>query len=130
MPDPHKDLAGIIEPSAPPAPLPADYTPHLALAFAALLFILAAAWLWRRRAPLRALRRLARCADVPVAAAALARLMATRQAPESWRLELERLRFARPAPEVAPYATPQATATLARLCREAEGFLRARGGNA
>jgi hypothetical protein len=118
MPDPHKDLAEIIEPAAPPvAAAPADHTPSLALAFASLAPLLAAAWFWRRRAPLRALRRLSRAPDVAAAAAELARLMQSRAAPQPWRRELERLRFARPAPDAA--------ATLARLCREAEAFVRA-----
>ena len=119
MPDPHKDLAGIIEPAAPPpAAAQADFTLPLALAGAAVLLLLAFWWFWRRRAPLRALRRLAKSQDVSAAAAALARLMETRTAPDAWRRDLERLRFARPE--------PGAEATLARLCREAEGFLQAR----
>jgi hypothetical protein len=122
MPDPHQDLAEIIEPAAPPtAATQADFALPLALAGAAVLVLLAFWWFWRRRAPLRALRRLARSPDVPAAAAELARLMEARTAPAAWRLELECLRFARPAPDAA--------ATLARLCREAEHIVRARGGN-
>ncbi len=125
MPDPHKDLAAIIEPSAPPAAASfatsADYLLPLALTAAAVLLVVVAWWFWRRHAPLRALRRLARAKDVHAAAAELARLMEGRAVPESWRMELERLRFAR--------SEPDAATTLARLCREAEGFLRVRGGN-
>jgi hypothetical protein len=126
MPDPHKDLAEIIAPAAPPpAAAPADFALPLALAGAAVLLALILWWLWRRRAPLRALRRLARSSahlsDIPAAAAELARLTASRAAPAAWRRDLEQLRFARPAPDAA--------ATLARLCREAEAFVRARGGN-
>lgn len=122
MPDPHKDLAEIIEPAAPPpAAAQADYPLPLALAAAAVLLVFIAWRFWRRRAPLRALRRLASAPDAQAGAAGLARLMAGHALPEPWRQELERLRFARPAPDAAT--------TLARLCREAEGFLRARGGS-
>lgn len=122
MPDPHKDLAEIIEPAAPPAAVaPADYLLPLALTITAVLLVFIAWWFWRRRAPLRTVRRLARATDVQAGAAELARLMAGRAAPESWRMELGRLRFARPEPDAAT--------TLVRLCREAEGFLRVRGGN-
>ena len=117
MPDPHKDLAEIIEPSAPPAAAArVDYAPLFLLAVAVVLLVLIAWRFWRRRAPLRALRRLALATDAQAGAAELARLMAGRVAPKPWRLQLERLRFARPAPDAA--------AVLARLCREAEGFLR------
>ncbi|MDP2833501.1 MAG: hypothetical protein Q8Q28_09500 [Pseudomonadota bacterium] len=122
MPDPHKDLAAIIEPAAPPvAAAQADYLLPLALTITAVLLVFIAWWFWRRRAPMRALRRLARATDAQAGAAGLARLMAGRAMPESWRLELERLRFAHPAPE----ATTIAATTLTRLCREAEGLLRA-----
>ncbi|MDD5390418.1 MAG: hypothetical protein PHD37_13810 [Gallionellaceae bacterium] len=122
MPDPHKDLAEIIEPSAPPvAAARADYAPLFLLAAVVVLLVVIAWWFWRRRAPLRALRRLARSPDTQAGAAGLARLTEGRAVPESWRMDLERLRFARPAPDAA--------ATLARLCREAEGLLRARGGS-
>lgn len=122
MPDPHKDLAGIIEPVAPPAVAArADHAP-LFLPAAAVVLLVVIVWrFWRRRAPLRALRRLARSPDTLAGAAGLARLMQGRALPESWRIDLERLRFARP--------TPDAATTLARLCREAEGLLRARGGS-
>lgn len=120
MPDPHKELAGIIEPSAPPSPAAqADFALPLVLAFCAVLLALAAWWLRRRGAPLRDLRRLARSRDIPAAAAALARLTEGRAVSEAWRRELDRLRFARPAPDAA--------ATLARLCQEVEGPLQARG---
>lgn len=125
MPDPHKDLAAIIEPAAPPPAASfatsADYPLPLALAAAAVLLVFIAWRFWRRRAPLRALRRLASAPDAQAGAAGLARLMAGRVVPEPWRQDLERLRFARPAPDAAT--------TLARLCREAEGLLRARSGN-
>ncbi len=121
MPDPHKDLAGIIEPGAPPpVAAPADYTLPLALAFVAVLVLLALRWFWRRGATLRALRRLARSPDVQAGAAGLARLMVGREVPEPWRRELDRLRFAAP--------TPDAAAMLARLCRVAEGFAQSRSG--
>lgn len=126
MPDPHQDLAEIIEPAPPPpAAAQADFALPLALAGAAVLLLLAFWWLRRRRAPLRALRRLARSpagsSDIPAAAAALARLMESHAAPAAWRLELERLRFARQEPD--------ADSTLARLCREAEAFQRASARN-
>ena len=116
MPDPHRDLAEIIEPASPPATAtPAHFMRPQALAGAAVLPLLALWWLLRRRAPLRALRRLARSPDVAAAAAALARLAEGHAATTAWRQELERLRFAPP--------TPEAASTLARLCREAESFL-------
>jgi len=120
MPDPHKDLAEIIEPATQAAAgSGSDYL--LPLALACVVLVLGLAWFWRRRAPLRALRRLARAAEVQAGADALARLLENRAAPAAWRRELDRLRFARQEPDAAEM--------LERLCREAEGFLRARGGN-
>jgi hypothetical protein len=119
MPDPQKDLAAIVEPAMPPAPPPqADWAGPLALAGALVLLALFAAWRWRARAPLRELRRLATDPDPPRAAHALARLVRARadQPDAAWQRDLERLRFASPASD--------AGATLARLCREAEAWLR------
>jgi hypothetical protein len=121
MPDPHKDLAEIIEPDVLPAAAPTDIALPLLLACTVVLLLLAVWWLWRRRDPVRALRRLARSAEIEIAAAALARLMETRLVPDAWRQELDRLRFARPAPDAA--------AKLARLCQEAEEYVQARGGH-
>ncbi|MDO9224569.1 MAG: hypothetical protein Q8M09_19130 [Pseudomonadota bacterium] len=122
MPDPHQDLAAIIEPAAPPAAAArTDYAPLFLLAATVVLLVVIVWRFWRRRAPLRALRRLARSPDTQAGAAGLAHLMEGRALPESWRMELEQLRFARP--------TADAATTLARLCREAEGLLRAGGGS-
>lgn len=119
MPDPHKDLAPIIEPVAPPA-VAADagwLVPGLAI-LAVLLLALIAAWLWRRRAPLRSLRRLRNHPDPVAAAQHLSALIVGRQlqADLRWLQDLQRLRFGAPATDAA--------ATFARLCREAEVFLR------
>lgn len=123
MPDPHKDLAPLIEPLPPPiaeAGGAMAWVTAGAVVLPALLIALALAWWWRRNTSLRTLRRLARSDDPVAAAGELERLMDRHalQADPAWRLELERLRFARPGPEAA--------ATLARLCREAEAFRRAR----
>jgi hypothetical protein len=121
MPDPQRDIAPIIEPAAPPVP-PAgpDYILPIAMSFGGLLLIAALAWRWRRRAPLRALRRLAHAPDQVAAADALAALVSRSPIapPPDWQGELERLRFALPAADAAD--------SLARLCRQAETFLRAR----
>jgi hypothetical protein len=151
MPDPHKDLADIVEPAlntTPPAEM--DLILPLGLALAGVLLALAIWWSWRRRAPLRTLRRLATAADPQAGAEALYRLMAPILEPSpglgipplsqkgrpdkssasnhapftedatqtAWRQDLERLRFGPPSPDAA--------ATLARLCREAEAWLKPR----
>ena len=121
MPDPHKDLAPLIEPLPPPiteAGGAMPWVPAGAVVLPVLLIVLALAWRWRRTVPLRTLRRLARSDDPVAAAGELDRLIArhTLQPAPAWHLELERLRFAHPSPEAA--------ATLARLCREAETLIR------
>lgn len=154
MPDPHKDLADIVEPAldiAPPAEI--GLALPLVLVLAGILLALAI-WRFRRRgAPLRALRRLAEMdetADPQAGGEALGRLMEPILSPSprhgipplsqrgksdissgssiaplaedpalaAWRQNLERLRFGPPAPDAA--------ATLARLCREAEAWLKSR----
>jgi hypothetical protein len=122
MPDPHLDLAPLIEPPEPPA-AEGGGVPWPAMGGGiALLLLLAflAAWWWRRRAPLRALRRLARSNGPTAASHALATLIHRHglQPDPAWSLELERLRFARPSPENGE--------TLVRLCREAEALFRTR----
>lgn len=121
MPDPQRDIAPIIEPLAPPM-LPAgpDYTLPIILALGVLLLLAALAWYWRRRAPLRSLRRIAHASDPTAGADALAALM-TRHGvtpPQIWQEELELLRFGPPA--------EYADNVLARLCQGAEVFLKMR----
>lgn len=121
MPDPQRDIAPIIEPAAPPvAPAGLDYTLPILLGMGGLLLLAALAWRWRRRAPLRALRKLAHAPDPVAAADALAALLASQgiAPPAYWQSELERLRFGPPV--------EYANAILARLCRVAESFLRVR----
>lgn len=121
MPDPQRDIAPIIEPAAPPAaPAGPDYSLPLALALGGLLLIAALVWRWRSRAPLRVLRKLAQAPDPLEAANTLAVLVSRSRVapPQDWQDELERLRFAPPADDAADL--------LARLCQQAETFLRAR----
>jgi hypothetical protein len=121
MPDPQRDIAPIIEPLAPPLP-PAgpDYTLPLILALGVLLLLIALAWYWRKRAPLRALRKLSHASDPVAGADALAALVASQRAtpPAYWQEELELLRFGPPDED--------AQAVLARLCQGAESMLRGR----
>jgi hypothetical protein len=118
MPDPQRDIAPIIEPAAPPLP-PAgpDYTLAIVLGLAAAVLAGWLYWHWRRRAPLRALRKLAQAADPVAGADALAALVASRHItpPAFWQEELEMLRFGPPAED--------ADAILARLCQGAESML-------
>lgn len=121
MPDPQRDIAPIIEPVVPPALPPGpDYTPAIAVALGGLLLLAALAWRWRRRAPLRNLRKLAHAPDPVAAANALAALSGRFRVapPQDWQDELERLRFGPPVEDAA--------AVLLRLCGRAEFFLRAR----
>lgn len=125
MPDPQHDLAPIVElPASQPAPAAA--TGH-GPAFAASGLLLAIALLavaivrYRRRGgPVRAVRRLARTADPRRGADELAALLATHaiEPDATWRDDLERLRFGRPAPDDA--------VQFARLCRQAEAALKRR----
>jgi len=119
MPDPHKDLAPVIEPLAPPPThsIATDWLPwggSLALALAAGLLAL---WWYRRHAPVKALRRLSRSDDPRAGADALAQLVRRyKLRPDAaWQADLERLRFARPG-EHAP-------GELARLCQAAQDML-------
>ncbi len=115
MPDPQRDLAAIIEPP-PPAQAPAgpDLSMPLALGVIAALLRAVVYGYWRRQAPRRALRRLARSADPVLGARELARLLPRLpvQPDPDWLARLEALRFGRPSPDAA--------AILARLCAEAE----------
>ncbi len=116
MPDPRQDLADIVEPALAAAPAQPDFPAALALGalLLAALLIAAGYWRWRRTETRRRLRQLAESADIPAAAAELARLR-LRPADDAWQAELDRLRFALPRPDAA--------ATLARLCRQAEAGL-------
>jgi hypothetical protein len=75
-------------------------------------------WQWRRKAPLRSLRRIARNADARAGAAELARWQARHwpQAPQDWLQALERLRFGPPGAD--------ARAVLQRQCAEAQAARR------
>ncbi len=121
MPDPQKDIAPIIEPVAPPMPeaSPNHVLPPL-IGLGCLLLIAILAWHWRKRAPLRSLRRLMREPDPVDAAHALAVLIRKQRIspPAAWQTELERLRF-------GP-SFDGAADSLTRLCRQAETFLKAR----
>jgi hypothetical protein len=119
MADPHKDLAPIIELPAPPvAP---DGMPWLAPAIsllAVLVLALLVYWQWRRRAPLRDLRKIENQPD-PIEGAHLLAGWMRRQSLQfgaADRQTLERLRFGLPAHE--------AGATFAQLCNAAASLLR------
>lgn len=121
MPDPQRDIAPIIEPLAPPMPSAGpDYTLAIGLAAFGLLLVAWLYWRWRRRAPLRALRKLSHASDPVAGADALAALVASQRTtpPAYWQEELELLRFGPPDED--------AQAVLARLCQGAESMLRVR----
>jgi hypothetical protein len=118
MADPQQLLAPLIEPPLPLVPVLPSATvwPVFLVVGAVLLAALAmvAAWLlWRRGAPRRAVRRMARMDNPVQAAHALAALARERGLPATgaWRDALDRVRFG--APE-AGHAK-----TMARLCAEA-----------
>ena len=121
MADPHQLLAPLIEPPLPAVLVPPESSlavlyPVMGLVGLVLLLALAlglAGWLWRRRAPQRALERIARLNDPLQAAHQLAKLMGkqTIQPPPGWQEALERVRFAEPAPEHRD--------SVARLCAQA-----------
>ncbi len=121
MPDPQRDIAPIIEPAAPSMP-PAgpDCTLPAMLALGGLILFAVLFWHWRRRAPLRALRKISHASDPFAGANALAELMASQRItpPAFWQEELELLRFGPPADDAA--------AMLSQLCQGAESLLRAR----
>ncbi len=127
MADPHQLLAPLIEPPLPGVPVPPESSwavlyPVMGLVGLVLLLALALwlAWLWRRRAPERALERIARLSDPVQAAHQLAKLLGTQAIPPppSWQEALERVRFAEPATEHRD--------SVARLCAQARPFLKAR----
>lgn len=117
MADPYAILAPLVEPPLPPVPVPAAAhgTPWglLAAALAVVVLLGLLLWFWRRGAPQRALRRIARMPDAVQGAHALAqwqRRHARALAPP-WQQALDRLRF-------GP-ADAAARDTLQRLCAEA-----------
>lgn len=120
MPDPQRDIAPIIEPTAPPAlPEVGDDTLAITVSLVALLVIAALVWRWRQQAPLRKIRRLAHDADPIDAANKLAALLKRYRlalAPD-WQSELERLRFGPPVEDAADL--------LEQLCKRAETLLKA-----
>ena len=122
MPDPHKDLADIIEPQiANVTGSDSDWaliggTIMLGLAIVGFLY-----WHWRRGAPRRALQRLRGLPDPQRAADALASLLPhfKTQPEQAWLDELARLRFGPPQ--------EKARAILDALCQQAEALLRQQG---
>jgi len=124
MADPHVILAPLVEPVLPPVPVAAPGTgspwllPLAVLALVLVIVLLFLAW-WRRRAPQRALGRIARQPDAAQAAQQLAQWPQRyrRQAPPQWQQALDQLRFGAP--------DARGPDTLRRLCREAESFARA-----
>lgn len=123
MPDPQRDISAIIEPPPPPLPPPPpDYTLPAVLALGGLIVLAVLVWFWRRRAPLRALRRIAKATDPVAGANALAILIASQRVtpPAFWEEELELLRFGPPAED--------AQAMLTQLCQGADSMLRNKPG--
>lgn len=123
MADPYAILAPLVEPPLPPVPVlaAAHGTPWglLAAALAGVGLLGLLLWLWRRAAPQRALRRIARMPDAVQGAHALARWQhrfARAVVAPPWQQALDRLRF-------GP-ADAAARDTLQRLCAEAAGFTR------
>ncbi|MBI5936418.1 MAG: DUF4381 family protein [Betaproteobacteria bacterium] len=122
MPDPHKDLADIVEPRIASIAATGDGWALIggAVVFGAVL-VAAAFWYWRRNAPMRALRRVRRLPDPQGAADALAALLPhfKIQPEPAWLDDLARLRFG-PPQEDAP-------TVLERLCQQAETLLQGKG---
>ncbi|NWG87950.1 MAG: hypothetical protein HXY26_10670 [Hydrogenophilaceae bacterium] len=114
MPDPTKDLADIVEPVIPLAATPSnDWLLLTGAALAGIAIVAGLYWHWRRRAPLRTLRRLRGRTDIQGAAGELAALLPQfRRAPEPlWLDELQRLRFGAPQQD--------AQAMFDELCQQA-----------
>jgi hypothetical protein len=119
MPDPHKDLAPIIEPLAPAvAPHGHNWMVPAGSVAVALVIAGVAIWRWRRNAPMRELSRISRCAAPIDGAHLLAEWMRRHslQANANWQRDLARLRFGPPAEASA--------IVFARLCREAHALLK------
>jgi HAMP domain-containing protein len=120
----HQVLAPLIEPPLSNGTVTEVAAPMLLWVVAAgillALLLLVTAWLWRRRAPVRALKRIARQSDPIQAAHQLAQLVKQlgKPAPNDWLATLAHVRFGPPAAEHA--------ATLPRLCAEAHEFIQAR----
>lgn len=118
MADPQQLLAPLIEPPLPLVPVLPSATawPVLLVVGAVLLaaMTMVVAWLlWRRGAPQRAVRRIARMDNPVQAAHELAALVRERGLPATgaWQDALDRVRFGSP--------TAGHAETMARLCAEA-----------
>ena len=118
MPDPHKDLADIIEPQITAVAATGNTWPLVGAAVLSGLIIIAGIyWYWRRGAPMRALRRLRELPDPQQAANTLATLIPKFKAPPEpgWLDALQRLRFGPPQDD--------ARAILDMLCQQAKTLL-------
>lgn len=118
MPDPHKDLADIIEPQiAVLAATSSDWQIVAAAVSAGLVIAAGFYWYWRRNAPLRSLRRLRILSDPQQAADALADMLPHfKPQPEAaWLDQLQRLRFGPPQTD--------SRAILDALCQQVEALL-------
>lgn len=122
MPDPHQDLADIVEPRiAGIAATGDDWTLIGGAVGIGIVLLAAAFWYWRRTAPMRALRRARKLPDPQGAADALAALLPhfKLQPEPAWLDDLARLRFGPPQ--------DNAPAVLDRLCQQAKALLQGKG---
>ena len=118
MPDPHKDLADIIEPQITAVAATGNNWPLVGAAvFGGLIIAAGIHWYWRRGAPMRTLRRLRELPDPQQAANTLATLIPNFKVPPEpgWLDALQRLRFGPPQDD--------ARVILDTLCQQAKTLL-------